>query len=284
MTKVLDFARSTMTFRIDIEVVPPRTLSHQPPYPMNNARVVLDCRCRITDLATGRTHTIVLGASCKTERVGANADLWLVPNGDFIPIFSDDEFMHIKTFARAGVVALIEPPGSGEQPDRLRVPIDGTFDKVHLDLVEREGERLDGADAIVRAVLANDRLVGIHRFASDRYRVVIDYPVKTINANEREWVYQTDTGPILFPDLDCEPDELLSRLELAYTACNAPTWTEFIVRVRTPIADDVEVFHYSKAIRLEGVANEFYRIPSGSPIEPHVVELPARAPATGGSA
>lgn len=284
MTKVLDFARSTMTFRIDVDKVPPRTLSHRPPYPMNNARVVLDCRCRITEVVTGRTHTIVLGASCKTEQVGAEADLWLVPNGDFIPIFSDDEFMHIKTFARAGMVARIEPPGSGEQPDRLRVPIDGTFERVHLDLVEREGERLDGAAAIVDAVLANDRLVGIHRFASDRYRVEIEYPVKTINANEREWVYQTDTGPILFPDLDCEPDELLSRVELAFTAANSPDWADFIVRTQTTIADDVAVYHYAKAVRLDGIVNEFYRIPEDGAVEAHRVELPTRTPATGGMA
>ena len=284
MTKVLDFARSTMTFRIDIDKVPPRTLSHRPPYHMNNARVVLESRCRIMELATSRTHTIVQGASCKTERVGADADLWLVPNGDFIPIFSDDAFLHIKSFARAGMGSQLEPPGTGEQPDRLQVPIEGTFETVHLDLVERDGERLDGAKAIVDAVLANERLVGVHRFDSDRYRVEIDYPVKTINANERDWVYQTDTGPILFPDLDCEPDELLTRLELAFTAANNPDWAEFIVRVRTPIADDVDVYHYSKAIRLDGIVNEFYRIPADSPVESHRVQLPVRAPATGGYA
>jgi hypothetical protein len=284
MTKVLDFARSTMTFRIDIDKMPPKTLSHRPPYPMNNARVVLDSRCRITELATGRTHTIVQGASCKTERVGADADLWLVPNGDFIPIFSDDAFMHIKTFARAGMGSQLESPGGGEQPDRLRVPIEGTFERVHLDLVELDGEPLDGAEAIVEAVLANERLVGVHRLESDRYRVEIEYPVKTINANERDWVYQTDTGPILFPDLECEPDELLTRLELAFTAANNPDWAEFIVRTPTPVAEGVEVYHYSKAIRLDGIVNEFYRIPTGNPGEPRRVELPARPPATGGSA
>jgi hypothetical protein len=156
---------------------------------------------------------------------------------------------------------------------------------VHLDLVEHEGDLLEGARAIVEAVLANDQLVGIHRMASDRYRVEIEYPVKTINANEREWVYQTDTGPILFPNLDCEPDELLSRLELAFTASNAPTWADFIVRVRTPIADDVDVYHYSKPVRLDGIVNEFYRVRHDRPVEPHRVELPARTSgATGGSA
>jgi hypothetical protein len=249
---------------------------------MNNARVPLDCRCRITDRTTDRVHTIVLGASCKTERVGATADLWLVPNGDFIPIFSDDEFMHIKSFARAGMGSQLEPPGGGEQPDRLRVPIEGTFERVHLDLVEGDGERLDGAKEIVEAVLANERLVGIHRIASDRYDVEIEYPVKTINANEREWVYQTDTGPIVFPDLDCDPSELLTRLDLAFTAANNADWAEFIVRTRTPIADGVDVYHYSKAVRLDGIVNEFFRVPVDGPLDSRRVELPA-GPVTGGS-
>ena len=204
--KVLEFARSTLTFRIDLELIPPRTLSHQPPFALNNARVQIDCLCRITDRRSARVHTIALGASCKTERVGADADLWLLPNGDFIPLFSDDEFMQIKSFARAGMVAQLHPPGLGAQSDRLRTPIEGTFERVHLDLVEREGGRLDGAAAIVDAVLANDTLVGIHRWATDRYAVEIEYPVKTINGNERDLVYQTDTGPILFPDLGCDPD------------------------------------------------------------------------------
>jgi len=272
---VLEFSRSTMTFRIDLDRIPPRTLSHQPPYALNNARVQLDCRCRITDRETGRVHTIVLGASCKTERVGAATDLWLQPNADFVPLFSDEDFMHIKTFARAGIVAQLHPPGSGPQSDRLRVPIEGTFERVHLDLIEREGERLETPAAIVDAVLANDALVGIHRLESGRYSVAIEYPVKTINANERDAVYQTDTGPILFPDLDREPTELLSGVELAFTAMNAPDWAEFIVRAPTQIADDVEVHHYSRAVRLDGIVNELYRITDGGAGTARRVELPS---------
>ena len=51
---------------------------------------------------TGTTQTFVLGASCKTERVGAERDLFLEPNADFMPVISDDSFMHLKTFARIG--------------------------------------------------------------------------------------------------------------------------------------------------------------------------------------
>ena len=273
--KVLEFARSTITFRIDLDVIPPRTLSHQPPFQMNNARVQIDGMCRVTERASGRVHTFVLGGDCKTERVGATSDLFLEPNADFIPIFSDDAFMHLKTFARAGTHAQAYPPGSGDQSDRLTSALTDSFVDVHFDLVEREGERLADGAAIVDAVLVNDVIVGIHRIANDRYTAEVEYPVKTINANERDIVYQTDTGPILLPDLDREPADLLTGLELAFTAANAPDWAQLIVRTRTPIADGVEVYHYARSTRVEEIANEFYRIPDDAPTTRRRVDLMA---------
>ncbi len=115
------------------------------------------------------------------------------------------------------------------------------------------------------AVLANDLLVGVHRIETARYTAAIEYPVKTINANERDIVFQTDTGPILFPDLDRDPGELLSGLELAFTAANQLDWAEFIVRTRTPVADGVDVFHYDRTVRLDGIVNEFWRVAADAP-------------------
>ena len=275
--RLLEFGRSTILFRIDLDVLPPPTLSHKPPFAMNNARIQIDSVCRVTERDTGRVHTFVLGGDCKTERVGAERDLFLEPNADFIPIFSDDTFMHIKTFARAGTHAQAYPPGSGEQSDRLTAPVARTFVDAHFDLVEREGERLPDGKAIVDAVLANDVIVGVHRLSTDRYDVEIEYPAKTINANERDIVYQTDTGPILWPDLARDPADLLPGLELAFTAANAPDWAQIIVRRRTSIADGVEVYHYADSIRVEGIANEFYRLPETAPATRRRVDLLATA-------
>jgi hypothetical protein len=244
---------------------------------MKNARIQIDGVCRVTERAGGRVHTFVLGGDCKTERVGAAADLFLEPNADFIPLFSDDAFMHIKTFARAGTHAQAYPPGSGEQSDRLTAKLTETFVDAHLDLVEREGELLADGAAIVESILANDVIVGIHRLQTDRYDVEIEYPVKTINANERDIVYQTDTGPILWPDLDRDPADLLTGLELAFTAANAPDWAQIIVRGRTSIADGVEVYHYANSIRVEAIANEFYRLPDTAPATHRRVDLLANA-------
>ena len=279
--KVLEFGRSSVTFRIDLDRMAPRTLSHKPPFALNNARVLLECRLRITERTSLRVHTFVLGASCKTERVGADVDLWLLPNADFVPIFSETDFMQIKTFAQAGTVAQAYPPGSGEQSDRLRVPIEATFDRVHLDLVEREAMQLNNPKEIVAATLANKSLIGVIGLESDRYTADLEFPIKTMNANERDWVYQTDTGPVLFPDLMAEPDDLLSGMELAFVALNSPDWADFVVRTRVKLAPDIAVYHYASPVRIDAIRTNLFTIPLEGEAQERRVRLPVAAGAKG---
>ena len=257
--KTIDFSRSFLTFRIDAEKRPPQTASHQPPYSLNNARIQIECRCQITEKHTGQSQSFVLGASCKTERVGVARDIWTEPNADFAPIFSNDRFMHVKTYARTGIEVDLYPPGSGKQSDRQSGKIADLFDDVRIDVVECEGEKLATADEIVHAALANHPLVARTKIDTERYSAVIEYPVKTMNANERDMIYQTDTGPVLLPDLEYEPSELLERFELAFAAFNCPHWIELLVRVPTSVEDNLSVYHYSNPVRFNA-ENELVRI------------------------
>ena len=254
-----DFHRSCFTFRIDTLVKQPLTVTHKPPFSLNNARIPIECRCVVTETATDQSQAFVLGASCKTERVGVEGDIWLEPNADFCPIFSDDRYLSLKTYSQVGTTMELFPPGSGSQSDRQTGLIDETYDSVKIDMTECEGTPLDSAQEIVEAVLANQNLVARTELENDRYHALIEHPVKTINANERDWIYQTDTGPVLFPDLSVEPDAMLTSLELAYSAFNCPDWIEFIVRRVTPTTSDVSVYHYSDAVRCDS-RNQVLRI------------------------
>ena len=251
--KTIDFSRSVLTFRHDSTKRPSRTASHKPRFSLNNARIAIECRCRVTHLPTGETQSFVLGASCKTERIGVERDIWTEPNGDFAPIFSDDRFLLLKTFARAGIeVDLFSPDGEvRKQPDRQTGTIADFFDNVRIDLVEREGTELSTPEQIVQATLSNRILVARTEIAAQDYSAQIDHPVKTMNANERDMIYQTDTGPLLLPDLSGDPETMIERLELAFAAFNCPEWTEFVVRVPTPVRGDVSVYHYSHPVRFD---------------------------------
>ncbi|MEX2285930.1 MAG: hypothetical protein WD648_02500, partial [Planctomycetaceae bacterium] len=249
--RIIDFSRSFLTFRIDWQKKPSQTGTHAPPYSLNNARIVIECRCRIRDRETGTLHSFVMGASCKTERVGVEGGIWLEPNADFVPIFSDDRFLHIKTYARCGIGVELYPPGTGVQSDRQSGNIADAFDSVRIDVVETEGELLKSAHAIVEATLANRPLVARTEIAQGQYEAVLEFPVKTMNANERAGIYQTDTGPVLLPDFERVPADLINGMQLAYAAFNCPSWIELIVRAPTPVGDGFEVYHYSRPVRFD---------------------------------
>ncbi|MEO7649804.1 MAG: hypothetical protein ABIZ80_05005, partial [Bryobacteraceae bacterium] len=117
MTTV-DFSRSFLTFRIDTQRMPPATVTHALHLTLNNARIMLDCCCSILDKASSKTHDFVLGASCKTERVRVPRDIWTEPNADFIPVFSREKYLTIKTFDTAERQVLLYPPSRGMQPQR----------------------------------------------------------------------------------------------------------------------------------------------------------------------
>ena len=83
-----------------------------------------------------------------------------------------------------------------------------------------------------------------------------------MNANEREWIYQTDTGPILFPDLDAYSDNWINSFYLAYVAYNQLDWAEFILQVPTPLNDTISVNHYSRVIQMQTQNSIFQASPA----------------------
>jgi hypothetical protein len=257
--KTIDFARSFFTFRIDTLKKAPETVSQKPPFSLNNARIPIECRCEITDKQTQTSQEFVLGANCKAEQVGVERDIWHQPNADFVPIFSRDRFLTIKTYDRADRRVMLYPPSRGEQPHRQSGNVAEAFDSVRIDLCHCEGTILETADQIVGAVLENWRLVARTEIENKDYVALIEYPIKTMNANERDNIYQPDTGPVIFPDLSRKWEDLINGLELAFVAFNSSGWAEFLVRVPTPIAEGISVFHYSRSVRFD-TKNEVVRL------------------------
>ena len=251
--QTVDFARSSLTFRIDYQKRPAETASHEPPSSLNSARILLECVCEIVDNETGTAQTFVMGASCKTERVGVDRDIWIHPNADFVPILSQDRYLIVKTYEVANMGVPFFPPSRGMQPERQAGYVADAYDNIRLDVRRVEGEILETPAQIVEAMLdrSGPPLVGRTVIQEGRYTAVLEFPVKTMNASERDFIYQTDTGPVLMPDFSREPDDLIVGLEMAFVAFNCPDWAEFVVRVPTSVGEGIEVYHYSKFVRLD---------------------------------
>ena len=249
--KICDFSRSFVTFRRDWAKRPGITQSQPSPYALNNARIQMECRCEVTDLRGGAAVDYVLGASCKSERVGVSEDIWMDPNADFAPVFSREDFLLMKSWDRNDKGVMLYPPSLGVQPERQVGKVADAYEGLRIDARLTEGRALGTPEEIVRATLEGRPLVARTEFGEEEgYRVVLDYPVKTMNANERDGIYQTDTGPVILPDLSRPYDTFIERFRLAFAAFNAPDWAEFIVQVPTPIAEGISVNHYSQTRRL----------------------------------
>ncbi|HXG23874.1 MAG TPA: hypothetical protein VNJ09_04910 [Chthonomonadales bacterium] len=259
-----DFSRSFITFRLDLDEKPPSTLSHEPHFRLNNARILVECCCKLIHRKSGMTSLYVLGASCKTERVGVTHDIWTQPNADFSLIVSEQEFLILKSWQRNNPGVMFHPPSLGPQPERQVGKVNDVWTSLRIDLYPLNGRVLDSKDAIIEATFGNRRLVGTIEYEEGDYCVCITHPIKTINVNERDHIIQTDTGPIILPDLSPERLQkskyLVETFDLAYAAFNNPAWAEFIIQVPTPIGDGVFTNHYSKTRRIENTKNTVIEI------------------------
>ncbi len=237
--EVCDFSRSFVTF-----------VTHGRG---NNARIQVEARCELSREGSDVREQYLLVASCKSEDTFAARHLFKVPNYDFCAIFGGHDYRIIRTHvpyqAAAGEI--------GANAER--------FEAVHMDVVMTdEGERCESNEAIVQASLQNRPLVArteIHS-KNDSRRAVLEYPIKTMNANDIRNVYQVDTGPIALPNLEAA-GKPIEHFELAFVAFNTPDWAEFVVQVPALVPEGNEhakpVMHYSD-IRVLPARNEIISV------------------------
>lgn len=203
----------------------------------NNARIQIEAVCDL--LGPDGEARYVLAASCKAEDTYGPGPLFRQPNYDFCAIFSADEYILV----RVGLPLTACWRESGRNCDR--------FAGVRITLAEVPARACSDAREVVQATLEHERLVGRTELLGDDGSPVarLTYPIKTMNANDQRWVYQTDTGPVLVPDFDRQADLAIERLDLAFIAwSNLVDGAELIVQGPVQVAHtDSCVAHYARA-------------------------------------
>ena len=257
---VINFSRSFVAFSIDTQSRPPATMIHHPVVTQNYSRKPIDCLLTIEDRRQDRSLRFVLPPSCKTEVLGVDSGIFSMPNADFVPIFSDNRFLGIKTYAFIGQEQEVKLAVTSEaQPDRQFGLIADVFEDVRIDIQSAPGTHLTAIDQSVEAVYDHVPLSARTTIHNQRYTAVIEHPLKTINVGRREPFYQTDTGAVMLPDLSREWDDMIEGIELAYAAFNSSDWVEFIVREPTETSQGDRVYHYNRSIRWDSV-NEIHTL------------------------
>lgn len=264
-----DFNRSYLRFRLEPAAQAPITVTGTMPTLVNNVRINLECRCELTHRPSGRRHTYILGASCKTERVGVERDCWMLPNADFCLVASEDEFLVIKSWAQANMPVADNGAATQTLLDRQSGSSREAWTTFDFKLRPASGQALTSLEQIIGAIQSDRSINARTEYIDGDWNVMIEHPVKTINYSEVDKVYQTDTGPVLLPDLSADRlargPRLIDCFDLAYSAFNSASWTEFIVNVPTPISDGARVNHYSKSRRIEPVQNVLVEVLEDAP-------------------
>ena len=254
-----DFSRSFVNFRVDFKVKPPRTISTPPPFAINNARLMVACVCTISKSNKDWNRTYVLTESCKSEKVGVACDIWTIPNADMCLVAGKDDFMIVKSWAKNNMGVKFIPESLGTQPERQSGDITDVWTRFSIDLCSVKSQYLNNIDDIVNSTLDNRSLTARIEYEQGEYHICIDHPVKIMNVNEVDRIFQTDTGPVLLPDLSKEriahSKKFIEILDQAYAAFNCPEWAEFVINVPTALSQDISVNHYSTPIRIENTRN-----------------------------
>lgn len=259
--KILDFNRSFIVFEMDREAKPPKTMSDFRQNSHNRARIQIDSRCQITD-RQGKSTNYFLGASCKTERVGVGPEvgLFIQPNADFRPVMSEEHAVLFKSWDRNDKGVMLQPASLGPQPERQVVLCREAFYRHSFRLAHAEATHLPHVPSMIEAADQGRPLIARTEYEMAGYGVLLEYPILTFNVSEKHQAYQTDTGPVVFPDLnrphECVPD----TLRLAFSAFNAPNWIEFIVQEPTPVGNGISVNHYSRTEQIIGCRNAIFSL------------------------
>ncbi len=251
MTEICDFNRSYIRWGFDTLIKPPITVSHKPPHTFNKVRVPAECMAVAWDRKTGWTASFLLGAACKTERVGVERDIWTEPNADFFPVASPENTLIIKKWDRCDKGVMRYPENLGVQPERQFEKTSDAYTHYALEIIKRPGVVVDNIEEMINILESGQLMVSRTLITAEHYDLLLEYPVKTVNWSPREKYYQVDTGPVLLPDLTLPASEIHESFQLAYIAHTEKDWAEFLVRVPTPVSEDMQVHHYSKSVRID---------------------------------
>ena len=221
--------------------------------PGNEVRFWVESRTRIIDDETGAIEDYVQTGSCKSEHTFAEKGLFHEDNYDFLPIFGPQ---YGVIFRRN---AYLNPRY------KSCVPVADMWNGQKYYLVEGAVvEELQGTRAVREATYRFFPLVSQTEISDDStgLRAIIECPVKTMNTNRDNDMYQVDTGPVAFPDLTERRARHVHGISLAYLVFNAPDFADFVLEVPTTIGegeDAGDVYHYSRLLSLEAV-NRVYSV------------------------
>ena len=223
---ICDFNNSFMTWVVEPNRHDQRKPGHMP-Y-RNSARIQLDARCEIVNKKNGTSDVFFLITPCRSEWMYRSDTLFQYPSGEYCAIWSESEFLNV---------------GHGITDNEVKhtaTRIKDRFTDFHLTVrLLPKIHALVNSEQIIQATQANHTLIGRTDIWNETrsMRATIEYPIKTININHEHNLFQVDTGPLPFPDLNRSYKRPIERFSVAFVCYNTFDLAEFILRKPTPVMD-----------------------------------------------
>lgn len=222
-------------------------------WPENQVRFWVESRTLIWDDTTALNEEYYQCGACKSENTFAPKELFHKDNYDFTPVFGRDFGAIFRRKAHAN--------NGYKEVKAADAMWGGVMQKIRL---PRQVRRLGTPQEIAQATHQGLPLVARTKLRQGSVHVIIEYPIKTMNVHVERAMFQVDTGPVAFPDLQGGHERSIDAITLAYVAFNAWDFAEFILETPTPVAKDtqgneVAVHHYSRILELEA-ENELFAI------------------------
>ena len=228
MIECLDYGRSFIC----------NTSSH------NAVRFWIESRTILYDDTAGTHEVFYQCGSCKSENTFAKEGLLKKDNYDFMPIYGGEDMLILRRHADIRDT-------NYRQLRKVKEVWGEPVMRLHYGKTVKELKTFEE----IRDVTATDTPLAAQTEITNKetgLRCVIEYPVKTMNIDLDNSIYQSDTGPVAFPDLGKRFEPAVDSVRLAFAVFNAPHFCDFVIEQPTPIVRDEKeicrVYHYSDPV------------------------------------
>src|SRR2546422_201271 len=188
---------------------------------VHHVRIQFDATATLTNDKTGAKDELFLLVPCRSEYTIVTDNLFQIPNGEFRVVFGREHSVPLSSKPSN------EPDGSKRH--RLREQ----FADYTIQVRPLAGAReLKSADEVIAATRADELMNGrtTYRDAGRGVTVTLEYPIKLINLQAKESLFQVCMGPVPLPDLATWDGTSVDRAFLAHLAFSGFDYVEFALR------------------------------------------------------
>ena len=202
---------------------------------VHQVRIQLDSACTLTNEKTGEKREYFLILPCQTEYTIVKENLFQIPSSEWRMLFGREETIPISYSPR-------------DEPENLkRSKISDRFAEHSFEIRTIEDAReITTHDGVIDSTLADELMNARTTYLDEKRQVsvTLEFPVKLINLQKKEKLFQVCQGVVPIPDLATWDGTSVHRVFLADLAFSEFDYIEFILQRTVEVAEQEKEWYY----------------------------------------